>query len=235
MEMLRIENLVFSYGHIQALKGITFTVNDGEIVTLIGSNGAGKSTTMNIIAGLLYPGGGKIFYNDEDITSWESQRKVQNGIVLSPEGRQVFPEFTVSENLMMGGYLRTDEENEESLKVVNELFPILRKRQNQQAGTLSGGEQQMLAIARAVMSKPKLLMLDEPSMGLAPLIVKEIFDLIDSIHRMGTTVLLVEQNAKMALKFSDRAYVLETGSITLSGNAEELLSSEAVQKAYLGM
>jgi branched-chain amino acid transport system ATP-binding protein len=235
MEMLRIENLVFNYGNILALKGITFTVNAGEIVTLIGANGAGKSTTMNIIAGLLYPGGGKIFYNGEDITSWESQRKVQNGIVLSPEGRQVFPEFTVSENLMMGGYLRTDEENEESLKVVNELFPVLYKRQNQQAGTLSGGEQQMLAIARAVMSKPKLLMLDEPSMGLAPLLVKEIFDLIDSIHRMGATVLFVEQNAKMALKFSDRAYVLETGSITLSGNAEELLNSEAVQKAYLGM
>jgi branched-chain amino acid transport system ATP-binding protein len=235
MEMLRIENLVFNYGHILALKGITFVVNAGEIVALIGSNGAGKSTTMNIIAGLLYPGGGKIVYNGEDITSWESQRKVQNGIVLSPEGRQVFPEFTVSENLIMGGYLRTVEENEESLKVVNELFPILHKRQNQQAGTLSGGEQQMLAIARAVMSKPKLLMLDEPSMGLAPLIVKGIFGLIDRIHRMGTTVLLVEQNAKMALKFSDRAYVLETGSITLSGKAEELLSSKAVQKAYLGM
>lgn len=235
MELLRIENLASNYGSIQALRGISFTVNEGEIVTLIGSNGAGKSTTMNTIAGLKAPSGGKIFFAGQDITGWESQKKVAAGIVLSPEGRQVFPDFTVEENLLMGGYLRSEAENAESMETVNKLFPILAERCQQQAGTLSGGEQQMLAIARAVMAKPKLLLLDEPSMGLAPLIVKEIFRLIGEIHDLGTTVLLVEQNARVALNISSRAYVLETGKIAVEGSAKELLDSEEVQKAYLGM
>ena len=235
MSLLKVEDLKVNYGSIRAVKGISFEVEVGEIVTLIGSNGAGKTTTMNTIAGLKEPNGGKIFWNGTDITSWGSRKKVKEGIILSPEGRQVFPDFSVYDNLMMGGYNFTAEQNEETLKTVHELFPILQKREKQAAGTLSGGEQQMLAVGRALMSRPKLLMLDEPSMGLAPLIVKEIFSLIQRIRDMGTTVLLVEQNARMALKISDRAYVLQTGEITLTGRSEELLSSESVQKAYLGM
>ncbi|UWP61373.1 ABC transporter ATP-binding protein [Ruminococcus gauvreauii] len=233
--MLRLEHVRSNYGSINALRNISFEVNEGEIVTLIGANGAGKTTTMHSIAGLKNINGGKIYYEDKDISKWEAQTKVKNGIVLSPEGRQVFPDFTVLDNLLMGGYLQNSETNEETLKTVYELFPRLKEREAQAAGTLSGGEQQMLAVGRALMGKPRLLMLDEPSMGLAPLVVKEIFSLIRRIRDMGTTVLLVEQNARVALKISDRAYVLETGKIVLSGMAEELLHSEEVQKAYLGI
>lgn len=233
--LLKVEDLKVNYGNIRAVKGISFEVRQGEIVTLIGSNGAGKTTTMNTIAGLKELTSGKIFWNDADITAWGAQKKVRSGIILSPEGRQVFPEFSVLDNLLLGGYHFKNEENQKTLETVHELFPILKKREHQAAGTLSGGEQQMLAVGRALMSKPKLLMLDEPSMGLAPLVVKEIFSLIKRIRDMGTTVLLVEQNARMALKISDRAYVLQTGQIILSGSAQELLSSKEVQKAYLGM
>lgn len=235
MAMLRLEHVMSNYGSINALRDISFEVNEGEIVTLIGANGAGKTTTMHSIAGLKNINGGKIYYEDKDISKWEAQTKVKNGIVLSPEGRQVFPDFTVLDNLLMGGYLQNSETNGETLKTVYELFPRLKEREAQAAGTLSGGEQQMLAVGRALMGKPRLLMLDEPSMGLAPLVVKEIFSLIRRIRDMGTTVLLVEQNARVALKISDRAYVLETGKIVLSGMAEELLHSEEVQKAYLGI
>lgn len=235
MSLLRLENLISNYGSIKALKGISFHVEEGEIVTLIGANGAGKSTTMNTIAGLKNMNGGKMFFDEKDISKWDAQTKVKNGIVLSPEGRQVFPEFTVLDNLLMGGYLQKDSTNQETLKTVFDLFPRLKEREQQAAGTLSGGEQQMLAVGRALMGKPRLLMLDEPSMGLAPLVVKEIFALIERIRDMGTTVLLVEQNARVALKISDRAYVLETGKIVLEGSAQELLHSEEVQKAYLGI
>jgi len=235
MALLRLENVVSNYGSINALRDISFEVREGEIVTLIGANGAGKTTTMHSIAGLKNICGGKICYDGKDISRWEAQNRVKSGIVLSPEGRQVFPDFTVRDNLLMGGYLQKNEVNKEMLKTVYELFPRLKEREVQTGGTLSGGEQQMLAVGRALMGKPRLLMLDEPSMGLAPLIVKEIFALIQRIRDMGTTVLLVEQNARVALKISDRAYVLETGKIVLNGMAEELLHSEEVQKAYLGI
>lgn len=235
MALLRLENVISNYGSINALRDVSFEVKEGEIVTLIGANGAGKTTTMHSIAGLKNINGGKIYYDGKDISKWESQNRVKGGIVLSPEGRQVFPDFTVLDNLLMGGYLQKKEANEEMLKTVYDLFPRLKERESQAAGTLSGGEQQMLAVGRALMGQPRLLMLDEPSMGLAPLIVKEIFSLIQRIRDMGTTVLLVEQNARIALKISDRAYVLETGKVVLSGKAEELLSSEEVQKAYLGI
>ncbi|MCB6366758.1 ABC transporter ATP-binding protein [Intestinibacillus massiliensis] len=235
MALLRLENVVSNYGSINALKGISCEVNQGEIVTLIGANGAGKTTTMHTITGLKELNGGKIFFEDQDISRWESQKRVKAGIVLSPEGRQVFPDFTVYDNLMMGGYLQKADTNAATLKTVYALFPRLEERASQVAGTLSGGEQQMLAVARALMGKPKLMLLDEPSMGLAPLIVKEIFNLIQRIRDLGTTVLLVEQNARAALKISDRAYVLETGKIVLSGSAQDLLNSEEVQQAYLGM
>ena len=233
--MLRLEHVVVNYGSIQALRDVSFTVEEGEIVTLIGSNGAGKSTTMRAITGLKELSGGKIYYEDQDISGWTTRKKVEHGIILSPEGRQIFPRFSVLENLKMGGYMRTKAQCEETLQVVHELFPILKEREGQAAGTLSGGEQQMLAVGRAMMGKPKLLLLDEPSLGLAPLIVKDIFHLIKQIREMGTTVLLVEQNARSALKISDRAYVLETGKIVLAGTAGELLRSDEVQKAYLGM
>ena len=233
--MLRLEHVVVNYGSIQALRDVSFTVEEGEIVTLIGSNGAGKSTTMRAITGLKELYSGKIYYEDQDISGWTTRKKVEHGIILSPEGRQIFPRFSVLENLKMGGYLRTKAQCEETLQVVHELFPILKEREGQAAGTLSGGEQQMLAVGRAMMGKPKLLLLDEPSLGLAPLIVKDIFRLIKQIREMGTTVLLVEQNARSALKISDRAYVLETGKIVLEGTAGELLRSNEVQKAYLGM
>jgi len=235
MALLRLENVVSNYGSINALRDISFEVREGEIVTLIGANGAGKTTTMHSIAGLKNICGGKICYDGKDISRWEAQSRVKSGIVLSPEGRQVFPDFTVRDNLLMGGYLQKNEVNKEMLKTVYELFPRLKEREAQTGGTLSGGEQQMLAVGRALVGKPRLLMLDEPSMGLAPLIVKEIFSLIQRIRDMGTTVLLVEQNARIALKISDRAYVLETGKIVLNGMAEELLHSEEVQKAYLGI
>lgn len=233
MSGLKLENIVVKYGNIVALHGISLDVNTGEIVTLIGSNGAGKTTTMHAITNIVQVFSGKIFYNGEDITNMDTKKLVERRIVLSPEGRQIFPKFSVYENLMMGAYL-TPKTAKKSLEVVTDLFPILKKRMHQKGGTLSGGEQQMLAIARAMMSGPKFLLLDEPSLGLAPLIVADVFSLIKRIRSMGVTVLLVEQNAKMALQISDRAYVLETGKIVSSGSAQELLSSDEVIQAYLG-
>ena len=233
MNGLRLENVVVKYGNIVALHGISLEVNTGEIVTLIGSNGAGKTTTMHSITNIVPVSSGKISYNGEDITNMDTKKLVERGIVLSPEGRQIFPKFSVYENLMMGTYL-TPKTAKDSLDVIVNLFPILKTRMRQKGGTLSGGEQQMLAIARAMMSSPKFLLLDEPSLGLAPLIVADVFTLIKRIRSMGVTVLLVEQNAKMALQISDRAYVLETGKMVSSGNAQELLASEDVVQAYLG-
>ncbi len=233
--MLKIDDLKVRYGGIEAVKGISFEVPEGAIVTLIGANGAGKSTTLRTIAGLVQPAGGRIHFQAEDITALSPDRIVSKGITLVPEGRRVFPDLTVLENLRVGAYLRKDREQiEHDLNWVYELFPRLKERSWQAAGTLSGGEQQMLAVGRALMSRPKLIMMDEPSLGLAPLIVKGIFDIIKEINRMGVTVLLIEQNANMALKIADIGYVLETGKITLTGPGSELLSNEAVKKAYLG-
>ena len=233
--MLKIDDLKVRYGGIEAVKGISFEVPEGAIVTLIGANGAGKSTTLRTIAGLVQPAGGRIHFQAEDITALSPDRIVSKGITLVPEGRRVFPDLTVLENLRVGAYLRKDREQiEHDLNWVYELFPRLKERSWQAAGTLSGGEQQMLAVGRALMSRPKLIMMDEPSLGLAPLIVKGIFDIIKEINRMGVTVLLIEQNANMALKTADIGYVLETGKITLTGPGSELLANEAVKKAYLG-
>ena len=233
--MLEIKNLVVRYGMIEAIKGISFHVNDGEIVTLIGSNGAGKTTTMHAISGLIKPSEGSITLNGTDLIKTPSHKIVTLGLAQVPEGRRVFAEQSVKENLLLGAYYRKDKaEIEKDLKYVYDLFPRLRERENQPAGTLSGGEQQMLAMGRALMARPKILVLDEPSMGLSPLLVKEIFRIIEEINRKGTTILLVEQNAKMALAIADRAYVLETGKITLEGTGEELSASEQVRKAYLG-
>ena len=231
--MLRIDGLKVSYGGIEAVKGISFEVPDGKIVTLIGANGAGKSTTLRAIAGLVQPAGGRIHFQAEDITALSPDRIVSKGITLVPEGRHVFPDLTVVENLRIGAYLRKDD-LEEDLRWVYDLFPRLKERSWQAAGTLSGGEQQMLAVGRALMSRPKIIMMDEPSLGLAPLVVKGIFDIIREINKQGVTVLLIEQNANMALKTADVGYVLETGRITLSGSGMELLSNEQVKKAYLG-
>ena len=231
--MLEIKNLVVRYGMIEAIKGISFHVNDGEIVTLIGSNGAGKTTTMHAISGLIKPSEGSITLNGTDLIKTPSHKIVTLGLAQVPEGRRVFAEQSVKENLLLGAYYRKDKaEIEKDLKYVYDLFPRLRERENQPAGTLSGGEQQMLAMGRALMARPKILLLDEPSMGLSPLLVKEIFRIIEEINRKGTTIVLVEQNAKMAI--ADRAYVLETGKITLEGTGEELSASEQVRKAYLG-
>ena len=233
--MLKIDELKVSYGGIQAVKGISFDVPEGAIVTLIGANGAGKSTTLRSIAGLVKPEFGRIHLQAEDITGLSPDKIVSKGITLVPEGRHVFPDLTVLENLKVGAYLRRDkEEIEHDLKWVYDLFPRLQERSWQAAGTLSGGEQQMLAVGRALMSRPKLIMMDEPSLGLAPIVVKGIFDIIKEINRMGVTVLLIEQNANMALKIADVGYVLETGRITLSGSGQELLRNEQVKKAYLG-
>ncbi len=233
--MLEIKNLVVRYGMIEAIKGISFHVNDGEIVTLIGSNGAGKTTTMHAISGLIKPSEGSITLNGTDLIRTPSHKIVTLGLAQVPEGRRVFAEQSVKENLLLGAYYRKDKaEIDKDLKYVYDLFPRLRERENQPAGTLSGGEQQMLAMGRALMARPKILLLDEPSMGLSPLLVKEIFRIIEEINRKGTTILLVEQNAKMALAIADRAYVLETGKITLEGTGEELSASEQVRKAYLG-
>ena len=233
--MLKIDELKVSYGGIQAVKGISFDVPEGAIVTLIGANGAGKSTTLRSIAGLVKPEFGRIHLQAEDITGLSPDKIVSKGITLVPEGRHVFPDLTVLENLKVGAYLRRDKgEIEHDLKWVYELFPRLQERSWQAAGTLSGGEQQMLAVGRALMSRPKLIMMDEPSLGLAPIVVKGIFDIIKEINRMGVTVLLIEQNANMALKIADVGYVLETGRITLSGSGQELLRNEQVKKAYLG-
>ena len=228
--MLKIDDLKVRYGGIEAVKGISFEVPEGAIVTLIGANGAGKSTTLRTIAGLVQPAGGRIHFQAEDITALSPDRIVSKGITLVPEGRRVFPDLTVLENLRVGAYLRKDREQiEHDLNWVYELFPRLKERSWQAAGTLSGGEQQMLAVGRALMSRPKLIMMDEPSLGLAPLIVKGIFDIIKEINRMGVTVLLIEQNANMALKIADIGYVLETGKITLTGPGSELLANEAVK------
>ena len=231
--MLRIDGLRVNYGGIEAVKGITFEVPEGKIVTLIGANGAGKSTTLRAIAGLVKPSGGRIHLQAEDITSLSPDQIVSKGITLVPEGRHVFPDLTVLENLKIGAYLRKDS-LEEDINWVYELFPRLKERSWQAAGTLSGGEQQMLAVGRALMAKPKMILMDEPSMGLSPLLVQEIFDIIGEVNRQGITILLVEQNARMALSISDRAYVLETGRITIQGKAGDLLNDERVKKAYLG-
>ncbi len=233
--MLKIDNIDVYYGAIHALKGISLEVNQGEIVTLIGANGAGKSTTLRTISGLLKPKNGSITFMGKNIAGVPAHQIVREGISQVPEGRRVFAEMTVMENLDLGAFVRKDKAGiQKDLKKVFELFPRLEERRNQSAGTLSGGEQQMLAMGRALMSRPKLLLLDEPSMGLAPLLIKEIFHIIEDINKSGTTVLLVEQNANMALSIANRAYVLETGRITLSGAAQELAASEDVRKAYLG-
>ena len=232
--ILKVEDINVYYGSIHAIKGISFSVNEGEIVTLIGANGAGKSTTLNTVAGLLKPRAGSIEFEGESLVGVPAHKMVPKGIALCPEGRRVFTEMSVKENLEMGAFTRNDAEAKESRKMVYDRFPRLRERKGQSAGTLSGGEQQMLAMGRALMSKPKLLMLDEPSMGLAPILVQEIFDIIRALHEQGTTILLVEQNAQMALSVADRAYVLETGRVSMSGNANELLHDKRVQQAYLG-
>ena len=231
--MLKIDDLKVSYGGIEAVKGITFEVPERKIVTLIGANGAGKSTTLRTIAGLVKPAHGRIHLQGEDITGLSPDRIVSKGITLVPEGRRVFPDLTVLENLKIGAYLRRDS-IEDDLNWVYELFPRLKERSWQAAGTLSGGEQQMRAGGRARLARPKIPMLDEPSQGLAPIVVKGIFDIIREINRQGVTVLLIEQNANMALRIADVAYVLETGKLTLSGTGRELLANEQVKKAYLG-
>lgn len=234
MSMLKVEGLNVYYGSIHAIKGVSFEVNQGEIVTMIGANGAGKSTTMNTVAGLLKPKSGSITFEGHDITSTPASKVVSLGLALCPEGRRVFQQMSVRENLEMGGYTRPAGELAASLDQVFEQFPRLKERQRQIAGTLSGGEQQMLAMGRALMCKPKMLLLDEPSMGLSPLLVKEIFKIIRQVNRNGVTVLLVEQNAKMALEIANRAYVLETGTIKMEGEATELANNIEVRKAYLG-
>ncbi len=231
--MLKINDLMVNYGGIEAVKGISFEVPENSIVTLIGANGAGKSTTLRTIAGLLRPGSGRIEFMGEDITGKDAAMIVSRGITLVPEGRRIFPDLTVLENLRIGAYLRKDDLRDD-LNRVYDLFPRLKERSWQLGGTLSGGEQQMLAVARALMSRPKLMMMDEPSLGLAPLVVRGIFDIIREIHREGVTILLIEQNANMALKTADIGYVMETGRITLSGSGSELLVNEDVKAAYLG-
>lgn len=231
--MLKIEDLRVNYGGIEAVKGISFDVEEGSIVTLIGANGAGKSTTLRTIAGLVAPRSGKITFQDKDITGLSPDKIVAQGITLVPEGRRVFSDLTVLENLKVGAYLRRDDLTDD-INWVYDLFPRLKERSWQAAGTLSGGEQQMLAVGRALMSRPKLMMMDEPSLGLAPIVVKGIFDIIKEINKQGVTILLIEQNANMALHTANMGYVLETGSITLSGPGDDLLKNEAIKKAYLG-
>ena len=234
--MLKIRDLHVNYGGIKALKGINIDVPDGKIITLIGGNGAGKSTTLRTSIGLIKPGSGTIFYNDEDITSIKTKDIVKKGLVLVPEGRKVFSNLTIHENLVLGSYARKDKaEIEKDREKVLSLFPRLAERLKQKAGTLSGGEQQMLAVGRAIMTKPKLLMMDEPSLGLAPLIVKSIFEIIQNINKLGVTILLIEQNAKAALEIADYGYVMETGNIVMEGPGRELLTNEDVKKAYLGI
>jgi len=235
MNMLKVTNLKVSYGGIEALKGISFDVEQGQIVTLIGANGAGKSTTLRAISGLVKPAAGSINFMGRDITSMNSQKIVTEGVVLVPEGRRVFPNLTVLENLKIGAYLRKDEAGiKKDLEYVYELFPRLKEREWQLAGTLSGGEQQMLAVGRAVMTRPKILMMDEPSLGLAPLVVKDIFKIINVLKEQGMTILLIEQNANAALRCADYAFVLETGRITMQGPGMELLENKQVRDAYLG-
>ena len=231
--ILSIDSLFVRYGGIEAVKGISFNVNAGEIVTLIGANGAGKSSTLRSIAGLVKPAGGSIRFQGEEIGRADPTAIVKRGVTLVPEGRRIFPDLTVYENLRVGAYLRRDD-LEEDLRWVYDLFPRLKERNWQPGGTLSGGEQQMLAVARALMSRPKLMMMDEPSLGLAPIIVKGIFDIIREINKQGVTILLIEQNANMALQCADSAYVMETGRITMSGTGAQLLADERVKEAYLG-
>ncbi len=235
MAMLEVKNLNVYYGMIQALKGISFEVNEGEVIALIGANGAGKTTTLHTITGLHPAKSGSVIFDGKDLTKIAPHKIVSMGMAHVPEGRRVFAELSVYENLKMGAYTRTSKsEIEESLTNVYDRFPRLKERRNQMAGTLSGGEQQMLAMGRALMSKPKIILMDEPSMGLSPILVNEIFDIIRSVSKSGTTVLLVEQNAKKALSIADRAYVLETGRIVTEGKASELLEDDAIRKAYLG-
>ena len=232
--LLQVDNINVFYGAIHAIKGISFHVDEGEIVTLIGANGAGKTTSLNTISGLLRSKTGDVKFQDRSISHMAPHAVIKQGLALVPEGRRIFLQLTVEENLEMGAFTRPKEEVASSKERVFELFPRLEERRRQIGGTLSGGEQQMLAMGRALMSKPKLMMLDEPSMGLAPILVEQVFDIIRSLHEAGTTILLVEQNAQMALSIADRAYVLENGQITLSGTGAELIRSEKVQKAYLG-
>ncbi|MDO5808890.1 MAG: ABC transporter ATP-binding protein [Lachnospiraceae bacterium] len=235
MAMLEVKDLQVFYGMIQAIKGISFEVNEGETVALIGANGAGKTTTLHTITGLLSPKKGSVVFEGKEITKVPAHKIVSLGMAHVPEGRRVFAQLSVYQNLKMGAYTRKDKaEIDEMLETVYKRFPRLKERQNQMAGTLSGGEQQMLAMGRALMSKPKIVLLDEPSMGLSPILVNEIFDIIQSLNKAGTTVLLVEQNAKKALSIADRAYVLETGRIVQSGDAQVLLNDESIKKAYLG-
>ena len=231
--MLKVEDLHVYYGAIHAIKGISFEVKEGEIVALIGANGAGKSTILKTVSGLMHPRSGSISFRGQDIAHMEAHRLLPLGLAQVPEGRRIFLQMTVQENLEMGSYINK-EVAQEDLDMVFDYFPRLKERRKQIAGTLSGGEQQMLAMSRALMSHPKLMMLDEPSMGLAPILVDQIFQIIQELHKNGTTILLVEQNARKALQIADRAYVLETGTITLSGTGAELASSDAVKKAYLG-
>lgn len=233
--MLVVNDLVVNYGMIKAVRQVSFEVKEGEIVTLIGANGAGKSTILRTISGLVKPASGSMVFNNNDLHKMSPQNIVKNGLIHVPEGRHVFKGMTVKENLEMGAFLRKDKENlAREVEEVFERFPVLKERINQDAATLSGGEQQMLAMGRALMSKPKLLLLDEPSMGLAPIFIREIFNIITEINKKGTTILLIEQNAKMALSIADRGYVLETGKIVSSGSGKDLLASDEVQKAYLG-
>ncbi len=233
--MLRVEDLHVYYGGIHALKGVSFEVPAGKVITLIGANGAGKSTTLRTICGLVDKGDGNIFYKDNNIAELDTKERTIEGLVMVPEGRRIFPNLTVLENLKLGAFKRTDEAGiKKDLKWVYELFPRLEERLEQKAGTLSGGEQQMLAVGRALMSEPELLLMDEPSLGLAPLLVQEIFEIIEEINSRGTTILLIEQNAYAALNIADYAYVLETGEIIMEGPGQELLKKDEVRKAYLG-
>lgn len=235
MAMLTIKDLEVYYGVIQAIKGVSFEVNQGEVIALIGANGAGKTTILHTITGLLAPKNGSVVFEGKELTKMPAHKIVSLGMAHVPEGRRVFADLSVYENLRMGAYTRKDRnEIEETLEKVYQRFPRLKERRNQMAGTLSGGEQQMLAMGRALMSRPRIILMDEPSMGLSPIFVNEIFDIIQEVSKGGTTVLLVEQNAKKALSIADRAYVLETGKITLSGDAKELMNDESVKKAYLG-
>lgn len=235
MAMLEVKDLEVNYGMIRAIKGISFEIEKGEIIALIGANGAGKTTTLHTISGLIKPKAGSVIFNGVDIVKVPCHKIVSMGMAHVPEGRRVFSQFTVLQNLKMGAYTRSDkDEIAETLQKVYKRFPRLEERKNQLAGTLSGGEQQMLAMGRALMSKPDLVLMDEPSMGLSPILVKEIFSIIEALHESGTTILLVEQNAKMALSIADRAYVLETGIISMSGKASEMLEEERIKTAYLG-
>lgn len=233
--MLKLKNIYTKYGHIEALKGIDLHVKEGEIVTIIGGNGAGKTTTLNTISGLIKPVAGEIHFLNKDITHWKTDKIVAEGLIQVPEGRQVFPNLTVYENLILGAYLQKDKVKiNNKIEYVYNIFPRLKEREKQLGGTLSGGEQQMLAIGRALMAEPVLLLLDEPSLGLAPIVVQNIFKIIQDINKLGTTILVVEQNAHMALSIAHRGYVLETGKIVLEDNAKNLLTNEEVKKAYLG-